>query len=65
MADEQNEQGQAQGSDITNMNMEELAKQQLMQGMMDDMDKDDLFKLAMVSNDENVDTAAMLAMLND
>jgi|APHM01.1.fsa_nt_gi hypothetical protein len=50
---------------LDGMDMQQLAKQQVMQNMMEDLDQDDLVKLALVSNDEDTDMAAMLAMLND
>lgn len=48
--------------DLDEMDMEDVAKQQIVGQLMDDMDTEDMLKVAMLKDDEDTDLGTLLAL---
>jgi len=50
------------GKDLDSLDMEEIAKQQITGQLMDEMDTEDMLKVAMLKDDDDTDIATLLAL---
>jgi|APHM01.1.fsa_nt_gi hypothetical protein len=48
--------------DLDEMDMEDVAKQQIVGQLMEDMDTEDMLKVAMLKDDEDTDLGTLLAL---
>jgi hypothetical protein len=51
-----------EGTDLDSLDMEEIAKQQITGQLMDEMDTEDMLKVAMLKDDDDTDIATLLAL---